>query len=248
METYGEILRGRLEVLGVTQSRLAKEARLTPATITNVINGKKPHRRTQENIQRALDRFEKRANKKTNLGSPMSAANSRECLLQVKGAFEYPASKCDGGWILEKAKKGAFWANVGKSDARLPEKKGVYVFAIRTAAGYIPLYVGKTRLNFKTECFNSANWGKYYEGLVHRAEGTPVMFLIHLPQRKGAPNSTAIDEVETFLIQLASFKNPRLVNIQVNRRKWSIEGLNEHRRTEESEATHALRNCLGLAQ
>ncbi len=72
------------------------------------------------------------------------------------------------------------------------------------------------------------------------------MFFIHLPQRKGAPNSTAILGVERFLIQLASLRNIELVNIQNKPRKWSIQGLNQHRRSEESEATRLLRNSLGL--
>jgi hypothetical protein len=154
----------------------------------------------------------------------------------------------EGGRSLTGDKKDTFWRDVRKSDKKLPDKKGVYVFAIRTDAGHTPIYVGKTKKSFLKECFNSTNWGKYYEGLTHYAEGTPVMLFVVLSQPKGAPNGKAIGEVETFLTQLASLKNPRLVNSHNKVRKWSIQGLNGHRRTEGSEATRSLRDCLGLAQ
>jgi hypothetical protein len=122
------------------------------------------------------------------------------------------------------------YAGFWKADATrkaLSAKRGVYLFGIRAGKGFTPIYVGRaTKTAFRTECFNPVNRKKYRSGIQSYKKCTPVLLLVVHPKKKGRYNRKAIDEIETFLVQLCAEKNPRLENLRKRRvPKWSIEGV-----------------------
>lgn len=59
--------------------------------------------------------------------------------------------------------------------------------------------MGKTRTNFGAECFELHKLGKYNQCLVDYERGTPVLYFVVLPVRRGPRNAAHIDELESFL-------------------------------------------------
>ena len=56
---------------------------------------------------------------------------------------------------------------------------GVYVFAIKAGPAYTPIYVEKTKRNFKRECFTSDRVDRPYSACLGTwAEETPVLFFL----------------------------------------------------------------------
>lgn len=76
----------------------------------------------------------------------------------VKGYFEVPLRNVDTpnrkGKEIDTSKANVFWSNVDEVFP-ISEKKGVYVFANKVSHGFKPIYVGMTKVSFKTECFQS---------------------------------------------------------------------------------------------
>ena len=126
---------------------------------------------------------------------------------------------------------------------------GCYIFAVprkRGAAGFIPIYVGKTERTFAIECFSVGNLLKLGEYLRHHPPTKLLLFLVVHPVRKGVPNGTAIGELEAELIRLAYKANPRLINQQNTKPDcWTVRGLFEGTRRSSKDATQ-LREVLGL--
>jgi hypothetical protein len=57
-------------------------------------------------------------------------------------------------------------------------------------------------------------------------KGTPVMFFVSYPTKKGVPNKSEIRDLEDFLIQVGRAVNPALRNIiGVQQPKWGIKGV-----------------------
>ena len=142
---------------------------------------------------------------------------------KVHGPFTIHLKKRGRGYTLTYAD---FW----KSDHErktLSEKKGIYIFGIRAGKGMTPIYVGRaTRTHFKTECFNPSNQKKYRNGIRKYKKCTPVLLLVIHPKQKGRLNRAAIDQIETFFVQLCAEKNEKLQNLKKRRvPKWGIEGV-----------------------
>lgn len=103
---------------------------------------------------------------------------------------------------------------------------GCYVFGIRAGKGLTPLYVGKTTNSFEKECFTAHKINHYNYGLAPYLKGTPVMFFVSYPNKKGKTNASDIKDLEDFLIQVGRTINPDLRNIRgIKAPGWGIKGV-----------------------
>ncbi len=103
---------------------------------------------------------------------------------------------------------------------------GCYVFGIRAGKGVTPYYVGKATKSFKQEIFTSGKLIKYNKALIEATVGTPVMFLIIYPSKKGKVNKPHIEQLEKYLIQLGISKNRDLANIQgIKQPRWGVKNI-----------------------
>jgi hypothetical protein len=140
----------------------------------------------------------------------------------------------------------AFWDEVGE----YRHDVGVYVFAIKASKGYTPVYVGKAaRQSFEYEVFSITNRGNHYNpALLAWQRGIPVLFLIIHPKGKGKTNERAIDQVETFFIDVASMKNPNLSNVKKRKQhKWRVSGVVRGKKGEgKAFSAQELKRALGL--
>ena len=103
---------------------------------------------------------------------------------------------------------------------------GCYVFAIRTARGSMPFYVGKTWNSFGAEVFTPHKISDHYQKIVAENKGTPTLTFISLGKSQGRKPQAVIRELEKHLITMAYLRNRRLTNIQdLPKTKWSIKGV-----------------------
>lgn len=138
-----------------------------------------------------------------------------------------------------------FWSQNGN----LASKRGCYVFAIRAGGGITPYYVGRATRTFKREIFQPHKLSKYQQALADYRKGTPVMYCIMAPPSKGAPNVSAIEEMEEYLIQTAVTQNPGLLNVRgTKRERFAIAGVLRSGVGKPSKAAKSLRGCLGISK
>jgi hypothetical protein len=154
-------------------------------------------------------------------------------LFQVHGPFEVPTHRGRAARFINEEMGRQFW----KENPNLAYRRGCYVFAIRAGRGATPLYVGMARDKFKQEVFAHHKLTRYQEGLADYSRGTPVLFFLMLPEQRGKPNTTAIRELERFLIQVAVSRNP---SPERARYEGSVMG---HRRNPADWPGQAIREC-----
>lgn len=126
--------------------------------------------------------------------------------------------------------------------------KGCYIFGMRAAKGITPHYVGQTKRGFYDECFTPATLLKVSNAIRQKSKGTLVLFLIIQEKvKRGPTNKKAIDDLERYLIEQASIKNPKLINKQGTKEldKWSIKGINEGAGKPDRE-TSQFKKMIGL--
>jgi len=141
---------------------------------------------------------------------------------------------------------------------RLRDKVGCYVFAIdapgRGGAHHLhPIYIGKTTRSFRLECFDSDKIKKLIRFLQEKGRRVKALYLILIAypgSRKGRPNGSAIDELETFLIEFAT-RSPFSSRYLINHRKtkpamWGIRGIVRGGRGRESREARELAEMLEL--
>lgn len=163
-------------------------------------------------------------------------------LFDVAGPYKVPTKK------LTRAKQvqtgcPEFWMHcVG-----IEGKKGCYVFAMRAAKGYMPIYVGKATRSFRQECFEVHKTGDHYNpALADRGSGTPVMFFLVAAQKRGRVNRRSIDDLETALIRWARDKNPKLSNkAKRETYTWGINGVEGGRPGKPSKAAVLFKKVIG---
>jgi hypothetical protein len=130
--------------------------------------------------------------------------------------------------------------------ASLANRCGCYVFAVRRGKAITPHYLGLTTKRFDREVFNPANVRKYRNALRERRRGYPVLFIVAHPTRTQI-NTKNIAEVEDFLIQTASVRNPAVQNVKgVRRPKWLIRGIVRSTPGKPTWAARQLRSTLSL--
>ena len=99
---------------------------------------------------------------------------------EIHGPFEIAFEKRRGGRMLVFDN---FWTE--QSDANyLAEERGCYVFVIRNRT-LTPNYVGKATKTFQQEVFNPTNRTKYHNGFSEFGKGTPVMYFVVHPKKRG---------------------------------------------------------------
>lgn len=99
---------------------------------------------------------------------------------------------------------------------------------MRAAKGFTPWYVGKaSSYGLRWECFQPYQLNIYNRVLFNGGKGTPVMFFIASPGGKNKLPQKTLDDLETFLIQSAKYKNPKLSNVQKTKNlpDWGIAGV-----------------------
>lgn len=140
----------------------------------------------------------------------------------IKGPYNIPLTKEKVGRRITKDNIKEFWAD----HETIAFERGCYVFGFRASKGLKPMYAGKATKTFKQEVFADHKLKRYAEALGSQAKGTPIFFFITLNQTKGNVNKTAIDEVESFLIQYGLVANKSLLNDKKTAvESWSIGGL-----------------------
>lgn len=143
-------------------------------------------------------------------------------LFTVEGPFDVPFYQGKAGRTITDENVQEFW----DSNKDIASRRGCYVFGIRAGLGYTPAYVGKATRSFKQEAFAHHKLTRYQQFLADYQRGTPVLFFVVAPQKRGAPNSSHIQELEDFLIQTALVANPGLLNIKGTKaEEWGISGI-----------------------
>ena len=144
--------------------------------------------------------------------------------------------------------------SVRKQHPDFTEKKGCYVFGIRTQTGVVPVYVGctgKRTLGF--EAFTSHKRAALAEALAYYPDAELVVAFV-IPDGKGKEKD--IKEMESILIQSAHEKNPSILNIMnlsapQNKKdgsghNWYIDGVTNGGRGRRSENAQAFRELVGI--
>ena len=143
-------------------------------------------------------------------------------LFSVHGPCEIPYYQGKAGRTITDENIKEFW----KKHPALGKQRGCYVFGIRAGKGMTPGYVGKAANGFKPETFAAHKLTRYQQFLTDYAKGTPIMFFVVPPAKKGAPNVSHINELEAFLIQVGVAANPDLLNIKGTKvEEWGISGI-----------------------
>lgn len=162
---------------------------------------------------------------------------------QVAGPFVIPFQWKRGGRALGVKE---FWGQ-SRTLEELAHKRGCYVFAVRAGKGETPLYVGKATRSFKQECLNAANVSKLLAGLADYAKGTPVLYFVRHPAQRGKTNEKQIGEIENFLIQSASIRNPDLQNIHGREApKWRIRGVVRSGQRKPTRSESTFKRLMGI--
>jgi hypothetical protein len=145
-------------------------------------------------------------------------------MLHVFGPFRIPVQKHPRFRKVKliEAKHGrAFWEKL--KDRQIAKKQGCYVFALRAGKGATPWYVGKAGKSFKQECFGFHKLSLYNSALFSGKQGTPVLFFVALPGKKNRVAAKIINQIETYLIQIAKLANPDLLNKKKTKPlRWGI--------------------------
>jgi len=140
---------------------------------------------------------------------------------EIKGPLTVPTYDGKAAKIVDSEFLSGFWESSGVANRR-----GCYVFAVRASKGIRPVYVGRATKNFKQEVFTPHKLEKYQRCLADTTKGTPVLFFVMSPSKKGKPNLKVIRELEDFLIQTAVSRNPELLNVKgTERENWGIAGV-----------------------
>lgn len=143
-------------------------------------------------------------------------------LFTVKGPCKVPIYQGKAGRTITDENTDKFW----KENPDIATQRGCYVFGIRAAKGYRPAYAGKATKNFKQEVFSHHKLTRYQQYLADVSRGTPVLFFLIAPKKKGAPNSKHIEQLEDFLIQAGVAANPLFLNVRGTKvEEWGITGV-----------------------
>jgi hypothetical protein len=140
----------------------------------------------------------------------------------VDGPREVPFYQGRAGRTITDDNVKEFWT----SNIAIGSRTGCYVFGIRAGRGFTPGYVGQATRSFKQEVFTHHKLTRYQQFLADRQRGTPILFFVVSPTRKGAVNASHIGQLEDFLLQAGVAANPHLMNIKGTKvEEWGIAGV-----------------------
>ena len=90
--------------------------------------------------------------------------------------------------------------------------------------------------------------GQYQQYLADVRRGTPILFFVVAPKKKGAPNSKHIAQLEDFLIQAGVAANPLFLNIQGTKiEEWGITGVLRGGKGKKSESARDFIKLMKIA-
>ena len=170
------------------------------------------------------------------------------------GPFKMPVDEHGDFHIGDSEASKLFFRDLDAEVPGLSKACGCYVFAMRSARGTTPWYVGKAeKTEFGTECFNASNRVTYFN-FTRERKGTPLLLLIARMTPKGRfakpyTNGTPdVDFLETLLIGAALTRNPGLLNVKKTRlfKSLKVPGFINAVEPPFSSSTEALRSTLGL--
>ena len=151
---------------------------------------------------------------------------SSQTELVVYGPFKVPYDSPGRGTSKRIGRNHAkvFWDS--KEMQTIRSKQGCYIFALAASGGYQPWYVGKASKTLKQEALHDHKLVYYNQVIYKGRKGKPVLFFV---ARSGAAKKipkAQLDDLETYLIQSAVYKNPDLKNKQKTKTPlWSIKGV-----------------------
>ena len=161
----------------------------------------------------------------------------------VAGPLDIPYYQGKSGRTITDENVEAFW----KQHEAHALKRGCYVFGIRAGKGYTPAYVGQATNTFKQEVFSSHKLTRYQQVLADYGKGTPVLFFLVAPVKRGKPNKALIGDLEDYLIQTAVSANPDLMNIRGTKaEEWGISGVLRGGKGKASSAAKAFRKIMKI--
>lgn len=161
----------------------------------------------------------------------------------IAGPYAIPFHWKPGGRALHVKE---FWTQ-SRVVEELARERGCYVFAVRAGKGATPLYVGKATKSFKQECLNPGNVRKLLDALADYAKGAPVLYFVRHPSQRGKTNEKQIGEIENFLIQSASIRNPGVQNVHGREApKWRIHGVIRSGQGKPSRAESSFKRLMGI--
>lgn len=164
-------------------------------------------------------------------------------VFSVHGPLDVPYYQGKAAKAISSKDASEFW----RQHSAWKKRRGCYVFSVRAGKGATPLYVGKATKSFGQEVFTNDKLAKYQHGLADYLKGTPVVYLLAAPNRKGAVNKKLISELEDFLIQNALLKNPDLLNVQgTHQAEFGISGVLRGGKGKPSAASRSFKSCIGL--
>lgn len=138
-----------------------------------------------------------------------------------------------------------FW----EQNKDIADARGCYVFGIRAGKGLTPAYVGKATKSFKQEVFAHHKLTRYQQFLADYQKGTPILFFIVAPTKRGATNQTHISELEQFLIQTGQAANPQLLNIKGTKaEEWGVGGILRGGKGKPSSGAREFRRLMNLEE
>ena len=114
------------------------------------------------------------------------------------------------------------WSDIDLDEPGLSQACGVYIFCLRNAANFVPVYIGRTssRAGFHKRVFSD---DKFRDTIRYFQENRGVMTVILLAKRKPIQAGFAaiadddLEFLETFCIMCAMRKNERLTNASKTR-------------------------------
>jgi hypothetical protein len=167
--------------------------------------------------------------------------------LVTYGPYELPHDSSGRGTSkrIERSHAEEFWAQPELDKIR--GKQGCYVFALGVSGGFTPWYVGKTTKSFQQESMRDHKLVYYNEVVFKGNKGTPVMFFVARPGSLTKIPRAQIDNLETFLIQTAVFKNPGLKNKKkAVLPRWGIRGVVRGGKGKSSARAKVFKSMIGL--
>ena len=125
-------------------------------------------------------------------------------------------------------------------------RRGCYVFGIRAGKGARPIYVGMTMSqNLIAEAFNERNVNLVND-YINRQKGNPVIYIVYQKAGRGGPAKNCIPEIEEFLVARCAKRNPKLINVHMNKKaSWSIAGVINSGSGKPSASASQFSNLIG---
>jgi hypothetical protein len=165
-------------------------------------------------------------------------------LFLVEGPRTVPFYQGRAGRTITDDNVRKFW----EENSDVADLRGCYVFGIRTGKGLTPAYVGKATRSFRIETFSNNKLTRYQQFLADYQKGTPVLFFVVAPRKRGAPNSSHIGQLEDFLIQAGVAANSDLLHVKGTKaEEWGIAGILRGRVGKPSFSAQQFRKLMKLA-